>query len=241
MALSTSQTRRAWSSYLCNRRGWLEISFLGRSPVRIIDICADAWEACEAALKATGYTSADIVGSYNCRRIAGYRSRSLHSYRLALDIDPRKNWKHMPFGRTKITRRNVAAVEAIRTRNGKRVFTCGTRFKDPMHIQIACAPADIKTGINWATVKGHDSHEDRPGSPRRGSAVSRPTLRLNSHGDAVRDAQRALNAKNPRRTIKVDGRYGPRTRDAVRDFQRRHHLGVDGICGPNTWAELDAV
>ncbi len=34
--------------------------------------------------------------------------------------------------------------------------------------------------------------------------------------------------------IGVDGTYGPRTQAAVRDFQRRHGLEVDGIAGPHT-------
>jgi Putative peptidoglycan binding domain/Resolvase, N terminal domain len=36
----------------------------------------------------------------------------------------------------------------------------------------------------------------------------------------------------------VDGRFGPRTRAAVRRLQRRHHLKVDGIVGPRTRAAL---
>src|SRR3954451_6789650 len=32
----------------------------------------------------------------------------------------------------------------------------------------------------------------------------------------------------------IDGVTGPRTRGAIRRFQRRHHLSVDGIAGPHT-------
>jgi peptidoglycan hydrolase-like protein with peptidoglycan-binding domain len=38
--------------------------------------------------------------------------------------------------------------------------------------------------------------------------------------------------------LAVDGRYGPRTQAAVRDFQRRNSLEVDGIAGPRTQAAL---
>ena len=38
--------------------------------------------------------------------------------------------------------------------------------------------------------------------------------------------------------IAVDGEYGPRTEAAVRDFQQRNGLAVDGIAGPQTQESL---
>ena len=38
--------------------------------------------------------------------------------------------------------------------------------------------------------------------------------------------------------VVVDGRYGPQTAAAVRRFQRKHHLLVDGTVGPQTWRRL---
>jgi peptidoglycan hydrolase-like protein with peptidoglycan-binding domain/Tfp pilus assembly protein PilF len=58
-----------------------------------------------------------------------------------------------------------------------------------------------------------------------------------SHRDAVRALQRRLaragDAPGP-----IDGRYGPRTEQAVIRFQATHGLLVDGIAGPLTWAAL---
>lgn len=36
----------------------------------------------------------------------------------------------------------------------------------------------------------------------------------------------------------VDGRMGPLTRDAIREFQRVHGLVDDGVVGKRTWAKL---
>ncbi len=63
-----------------------------------------------------------------------------------------------------------------------------------------------------------------------------PLLRLGDRGDAVRDVQQRLSAVGVRAT--VDGVYGEETTDAVREFQRRRGLRVDGICGPDTWGAL---
>lgn len=39
----------------------------------------------------------------------------------------------------------------------------------------------------------------------------------------------------------IDGRYGPRTSNAVRRFQAAHGLHVDGVAGPRTFRELKIV
>lgn len=36
----------------------------------------------------------------------------------------------------------------------------------------------------------------------------------------------------------VDGKVGPRTREAIREFQRVHGLHEDGVVGRRTWAKL---
>lgn len=36
----------------------------------------------------------------------------------------------------------------------------------------------------------------------------------------------------------IDGKIGPSTRTAIRDFQSAHGLTVDGVCGRKTWEKL---
>ncbi|MGE5309327.1 MAG: peptidoglycan-binding domain-containing protein [Deltaproteobacteria bacterium] len=37
----------------------------------------------------------------------------------------------------------------------------------------------------------------------------------------------------------LDGKLGRTTRKAIRDFQKAHHLSVDGKVGPKTWLALE--
>ncbi|MEV4191258.1 peptidoglycan-binding domain-containing protein [Streptomyces toxytricini] len=67
-------------------------------------------------------------------------------------------------------------------------------------------------------------------------AIASPTLQEGARGEAVKDLQRRLNKHGHR--LDVDGIYGPLTKAAVQDLQRKHRLDVDGIAGPRTWAAL---
>jgi peptidoglycan hydrolase-like protein with peptidoglycan-binding domain len=44
----------------------------------------------------------------------------------------------------------------------------------------------------------------------------------------------------PDKVLWVDGMFGHLTDEAVRNFQRRVRIQVDGIVGPQTWAMLEA-
>jgi len=60
---------------------------------------------------------------------------------------------------------------------------------------------------------------------------ARATIRQGSRGDDVAALQARISAT-------VDGRFGPKTRDAVVRFQRQAQLLADGIVGPMTWSAL---
>ncbi|MBM0201838.1 peptidoglycan-binding protein [Micromonospora sp. STR1s_5] len=68
------------------------------------------------------------------------------------------------------------------------------------------------------------------------AAGGRPTLRKGAKGSAVRRLQGALNGHGA--ALKVDGDFGARTYAALRSFQSRTKIGVDGVCGPQTWGKL---
>jgi Transglycosylase-like domain/Putative peptidoglycan binding domain len=63
------------------------------------------------------------------------------------------------------------------------------------------------------------------------SAASEVVVKRGDRGDAVRKVQSALG-------VGADGDFGPVTERAVKSFQRKHGLVVDGIVGPQTRAAL---
>jgi len=65
-----------------------------------------------------------------------------------------------------------------------------------------------------------------------------PRLTRGARGPAVVMLQKALNAAGATPPLEVDGGFGKLTEQAVRDFQTKHDLIVDGIAGSQTWGEL---
>ncbi|MGI8503704.1 MAG: peptidoglycan-binding domain-containing protein [Hassallia sp.] len=63
-----------------------------------------------------------------------------------------------------------------------------------------------------------------------------PTLGFGSSGVSVKVLQRVLLSNGY--AVRVDGVFGALTESAVKAFQNRRNLGVDGIVGFRTWREL---
>jgi murein L,D-transpeptidase YcbB/YkuD len=53
--------------------------------------------------------------------------------------------------------------------------------------------------------------------------------------------QTALNSFGYAPPLDVDGQYGDATKAAIKWFQAKHSLTVDGVPGPMTWASIDAA
>lgn len=62
------------------------------------------------------------------------------------------------------------------------------------------------------------------------------TIRKGSKGDSVKQLQDLLNSNGY--NLASDGIYGSKTAAAVKDYQRRNGLSVDGITGNQTWSSL---
>ena len=68
--------------------------------------------------------------------------------------------------------------------------------------------------------------------------TQRPILRQGARNDAVRELQTLLNKHGASPRLTVDGIFGPITDRAVREFQRRHKIAIDGVVGQITWGRL---
>lgn len=67
--------------------------------------------------------------------------------------------------------------------------------------------------------------------------VELPVLRTGSSGGHVKTLQILLN-KYSRAKLAEDGKFGGATEHAVRLYQRKRSLTVDGVAGPATWTRL---
>ncbi|MFO1103318.1 MAG: peptidoglycan-binding protein [Methylocystis sp.] len=71
-----------------------------------------------------------------------------------------------------------------------------------------------------------------------GSIDMRATIKLGDTGDDVKRIQRVFARDKVLGPDDVDGVFGPRTEQAVKDFQQSNGLTVDGIVGPITWSHV---
>lgn len=65
------------------------------------------------------------------------------------------------------------------------------------------------------------------------------TIKAGDTGDDVKRLQRVFARVKALGPNDVDGVFGPRTTQAVKDFQQSNGLAVDGVVGPATWAKIN--
>ncbi len=69
--------------------------------------------------------------------------------------------------------------------------------------------------------------------------IAYKTVLYGSSGEDVKKLQEKLNSKGY--SLQVDGKFGTKTQAAVKDYQKKQGLSVDGIVGNNTWSALHSV
>lgn len=99
-----------------------------------------------------------------------------------------------------------------------------------------------ETIMDAAAPEMADSASEEPKEAESGFTLAPPTLRAGMGGDWVAALQGVLVFRHynlgPYGTGGVDGDFGMMTLEAVRNFQTRHGLAVDGVAGPQTWAAM---
>jgi hypothetical protein len=110
--------------------------------------------------------------------------------------------------------------------------------QNPHTAHVHCSFSRVPTGFDdgartWPFLTGG------PPAPAPGP-VGRPVLQLGSTGLAVTNLQAYLKRVYPlyAKGLVTDGVFGPATKAAVVEFQRRYGLAADGIVGPATWRAL---
>lgn len=163
--------------------------------------------------------------------------QSIHNYGLAVDFCIFDDKKQPQWTVNKDWKRVVEIAEGMG-------FEAGLRweFYDPPHLQMTFgltlkqlqagkrpptgAKVETKPAKNAIEKETVDIYSDRPVVPYPNKVIKK-----GSRGIDVQRVQRAVGLKESQ----VDGIYGSVTDKAVRAYQKRKGLPVDGIVGKYTW------
>lgn len=148
---------------------------------------------------------------------------------------PHSNLRYVIFNRKIYERANNFEPESY---NGSNPHT------KHVHVSVGNGPdgrgtRDYDSTATW-NIKAIGSVPGKPSKPSQGWTdklmSDLPTLREGSIGLPVNRVQALLNIAGA--GLVQDGKFGPRTENAVRRFQDRNDLAVDGIVGRYTWSKL---
>lgn len=91
-----------------------------------------------------------------------------------------------------------------------------------------------------AQIQGQSISHVKTAATKKAAAYPTSNLHYGSTGEQVKKLQKCLN-KIMDAGLKVDGSYGPATLKAVKQFQKKYKLEVDGIAGPKTRAKIKSL
>ncbi len=105
-------------------------------------------------------------------------------------------------------------------------------------------PSDCQSGFAFSPSTGASCSSASPTPNNTNTNITKPnlglvTLRQGSTGDAVKSLQSFLNSIL-HLTLVTDGKLGPKTILAIKQYQSTHGLVPDGVVGPKTKASMGA-
>lgn len=237
---STTSLRQMWAEWECAKGTgkFVGSSLFGRNSGSIPVPAIDAYKAFAQALTSTGYEPKS-AWSYVCRNISGSSKKSLHSYGVAIDIDPTLN-PHAPGDKYsgKLQANHVDAVKAIKNKKGQSIWAWGGDWRKPdrMHFQIDRDPSNIE--VDWSTVPGGGGVDLRePVQPiRKEKKEEAATIELiwpltkGAKGYEVQQIQKQLLAWDPNGLPEhgADGAYGDESIALMKKFQKAAGLEPTG-------------
>lgn len=117
-----------------------------------------------------------------------------------------------------------------------RAYTGPNKHDKHVHISVRKGQS-AESRVKWdLSEMGVIDGVDNPPSSEEGH----PTIAKGTKGNAVERLQKLLNAKGVGAHIVEDGDFGERTDKAVRAFQKKAGIHVDGVVGVYTWEALEA-
>lgn len=166
---STQQRRDWWKGYRCDPGDMTRVALPCPNnqivKVLVADPAIGIFTAISQIMGSEPYLFRESSGgTYNCRNIGDSGLPSLHSYGIALDLNPSKNPHRYPL-KTDMPPTFIKRMEGIKA-NGKKALQWGGRWSKPdaMHYEVDVAPADCKN-ITWdqgggsmATWKSEDGY-----------------------------------------------------------------------------------
>jgi hypothetical protein len=166
------------------------------------------------------------------------RGLNLSKFVAHLLADPHPNLRYVIFDELIYQRKNGFKAQPYHGVN---------KHMKHAHVSVGNGP-DGRSTSNYDSTATWDiddlddaqtpSKPSKPSKPSTGTKLGdkMPTIEQGNKGSRVRMLQGLLIAW--RYNVAVDGVFGPKTAEAVRDFQRKYAKPVDGKVGPITWNAL---
>ena len=117
------------------------------------------------------------------------------------------------------------------------VSGCATFKKNAQMQDLEMQVSDLQMQIQQRDERIHSLEDELTAAQQKSSKKSEILGKVDFTKPDTRSVQKALKAAGFYDGL-VDGKLGPKTQAAVREFQKSRGLKEDGVIGRQTWAEL---